>query len=166
VKDVPIWAFNGDKDAYVTVDQARQIVNDLKALGSSIKYTEYPAEGHEHARALTDPKLLEWILEQRRPTPTDYAEAKIPDGATIIIKTLAHGTHDTWTGPLSKTLHGVPRLSIANVRYRLRPAPTVAPLLEKIAKGELKGEARITGTIELDDLANLAVEQIEPIPGK
>lgn len=170
VKDVPVWAFNGDKDAYVSVEQARQVVNDLKALGSPIKYTEYPDVGHQHAQALADPKLLEWILEQRRTKPADFTEAKVPDGATIIIRTMPAGTRDTWTGPLSKTLHGRPRVAIGGVRYSLRPAKTAAPdvaaALEKIGKGELKGDARITGTVELEDLAWLAVEMIEPVPAK
>lgn len=170
VKDVPVWAFNGDKDAYVSVEQARQIVDDLRALGSPIKYTEYPGVGHQHAQALADPRLLEWVLDQRRAAPADFSEAKVPDGATIIVKTLPHGTRDTWTGPVSKTLHGAPRVSIGGVRYRLRPsakaAPGVAAFLEKVGKGEVRGEARVTGTIELDDMAWLAVEQIETISAR
>lgn len=165
VKDVPIWIFHGDKDSMTPVDDSRKIVAALKALGSQVKYTEYPGVGHECARALADPQLLEWILAQKRKDPADFKVAKVPDAATLITRGLAHGTHDTWTGAAQHTLHGVPRIAIDGVRYRLRAAAKaeagVAAFLEKIGKGDITGQCQVTGTIEIEDNAWLAVEKIE-----
>lgn len=165
VKDVPIWVFHGDKDNMAPVEDSRKVVAALKALGSSVKYTEYKGVGHECARTLADPQLLEWILAQKRKEPADFAVAKVPDGAVMITKALLHGTHDTWTGPVQRTGHGVPRIAIDGTRYRLRPAAkadaAVAGVLEKIGKGEITGQCKVTGTVELEDLPWLAVEQIE-----
>jgi dienelactone hydrolase len=165
VKDVPIWVYHGDKDSMAPVEDSRKIVAALKALGSPVKYTEYAGLGHECARALADPQLPEWLLAQKRKDPADFTPAKVPDAATLILKTLPQGTHDTWTGAVQHTLHGVPRIAIDGVRYRLRAAakagPAVAALLDKIGKGQITGQCRVTGTIELEDYAWLAVEQMD-----
>lgn len=165
VKDVPIWVFHGDKDAMVPVDESRKIVAALKALGSPVKYTEYRGLGHDCAKALADPQLLDWLLAQKRKDPADLTAAKVPDAATIILKTLPQGTHDTWTGPVQRTLHGVPRIAIDGVRYRLRAAAKaeagVAAFIEKIGKGEITAQCKVTGTVELEDLPWISVERID-----
>ena len=70
-----------------------------------------------------------------------------------------------WTGPVQHTAHGVPRLAIDGVRYRLRSAakaaPDVADMLQRIGKGEITGPCEVTGTVELEDMAWIAVEQIK-----
>ncbi|GEM_PF-251916 len=165
IKDIPIWAFHGDNDNTGTPEDTRQIVKALKALGGPVKYTEYLGGKHECVTALAEPELPVWLLAQRRGAPANFAEVKVPPGATMILKTLAQGTHDTWTGPVQHTAHGVPRIAINELRYRLRPAPnadpSVAAILEKIGKGEITGTCQVTGTVELEDLAWLAVERIE-----
>jgi predicted peptidase len=165
IKEVPIWVFHGDKDAMAPVEDARKIVAALKALGSPVKYTEYRGGEHECGKALADPKLLEWILAQKRKDAADFTAAKVPDGALLITKTLPQGTHDTWTGAVQHTLHGVPRIAIDGVRYRLRAAakadPGVAAFLEKIGKGDITGPCAVTGTIEIEDNVWLAVEKID-----
>lgn len=164
IKDIPIWAFHGDKDAYSPVSDIRSTVAFLKAAGSPIKYTEYAGGSHECAHALADPQLPQWILAQQRTAPADFTPAKLPDAALMITKTLPAGTHDTWTGPVQHTLHGAARLEIDGFRYRLRPSPksdpAIATTLEKIGKGELTGQFQVTGTIEIEDFVWLTVEQI------
>ena len=55
--------------------------------------------------------------------------------------------------------------AIDGVRYRLRPAAQadgdVAALVGKIGKGEIAGECQVTGTVEIEDLAWIAVEHID-----
>lgn len=43
IKDMPIWAFHAEDDPTVDVETHRTLVNELRELGSPIKYTEYEA---------------------------------------------------------------------------------------------------------------------------
>jgi hypothetical protein len=137
----------------------------LKKEGADVRYTEYAGGGHECARTLKDPKLVEWLLTQKRVTDPSFAQAKVPPSAALIVKTLPDGGKGTWTAAVERTRQGAARLPIDNVRYRLRPAekaaPGVASLLTKIGKGEATGEFTVTGTVELSDYAWLVVERIE-----
>ncbi len=166
IKHVPIWAFHGDRDNVAPVDGTRAIVAALKKEGADVKYTEYRGGGHECAGALKDPKLVEWLLAQKRVTGASFEQAKVPENAALIVKTLPDGEKGTWTGKVERTGQGAARLPIDNVRYRLKPAkdaaPGVAELLAKIGKGQATGEYTVTGTVELSDYAWLLVEKIEP----
>jgi predicted esterase len=164
IKDVPIWVFHGDRDNVAPVDSSRTIVNQLKAAGSPVKYTEYRGGGHECSTTLADPKLQEWLFAQRRTSAPDFTESKVPADASLITKTIAQGTRDTWTGKVEHTRHNIPRLVIDEVRYSLKPAAQapaeVATLLAKIAKGEVKGDHTVTGTIQLDERPWILVEKV------
>ncbi len=166
VKHVPVWAFHGDKDAVAPVAGTRAIVAALKKEGGDVTYTEYAGGGHECARPLKDPKLAEWLLARKRAADPSFIQARVPDSAALIVKTLPDGEKGTWTGNVERTGRGAARLPIDNVRYRLKPAakadPGVADLLAKIGKGDLIGVYAVTGTIELSDYAWLLVEKIEP----
>jgi predicted peptidase len=64
---LPIWTFHGAKDSVSPVENTREMVGNLRALGSPVKYTEYPDLGHESwDRAYAEPELLTWLLAQRR----------------------------------------------------------------------------------------------------
>jgi predicted esterase len=166
IKHVPIWTFHGDKDNVAPVAGTQAIVAALKKEGAEVKYTEYKGGGHECAGTLKDPKLAEWLLAQKRATDPSFKQAKVPESAALIVKTLPDGEKGTWSGKVERTGQGAARLPIDNVRYRLKPAekaaPGVAELLAKIAKGEVTGEYTVTGTVELSDYAWLLVERIEP----
>jgi hypothetical protein len=140
------------------------IVAALKKEGAEVKYTEFRG-GHECARPLRDPELLPWLLARKRAAAPSFVQAKVPEDAALIIKTLPDGEKGTWTGKVERTGQGAARLPIDNVRYRMKPAkdaaPGVADLLAKIGKGEATGEYAVTGTIELSDYAWLVVEKIE-----
>jgi predicted esterase len=165
IKHVPIWAFHGDKDNTAPVDGTRMIVADLKREGAEIKYTEYKGGGHECASTLKDPKLVEWLVSQKRKADPSFEQAKVPENAALIMKTLPDGEKGTWTAKVERTGQGAARLPIDGVRYRMKPAkdaaPGVAELLTKIGKGDVTGEYIVTGTIELSDYAWLVVEKIE-----
>jgi len=64
---VPIWVFHGGKDPVVPIAQSEKMVEALKKLGSNVKFTVYPEAGHDSwVEAYNDPKLYEWLLEQKR----------------------------------------------------------------------------------------------------
>ncbi|MEX2176098.1 MAG: prolyl oligopeptidase family serine peptidase [Pirellulaceae bacterium] len=59
-KDVPIWAFHGDKDTAVKPHRSREMIAALKAAGGQPKYTEYAGVGHNSwAPTYSDPALYE-----------------------------------------------------------------------------------------------------------
>jgi predicted peptidase len=67
---LPIWAFHGALDDIAPVDNSREMVAKLRALGSPIQYTEYSNVGHESwHRAYAEPELFRWLLAQRRGAP-------------------------------------------------------------------------------------------------
>jgi predicted peptidase len=62
-----IWAFHGAEDTTAPVENTREMVANLRALGSPVRYTEYPDVGHESwNRAYAEPELFPWLLAQRR----------------------------------------------------------------------------------------------------
>jgi predicted peptidase len=67
VRDMPIWVFHGGKDATVPVTASREMVAALRAVGSRVRYTEYPEGGHDvWLRAYTERDLPDWLFAQRR----------------------------------------------------------------------------------------------------
>jgi predicted peptidase len=68
IKHIPCWCFHGDKDQAVKVDLSRRMVEALKAVGGTPKYTEYPGVGHvSWDKAYGTPELWTWMAEQKRP---------------------------------------------------------------------------------------------------
>jgi predicted peptidase len=66
ISRLPIWVFHGQKDDTAPVENTREMVKSLRALGSPVRYTEYPDLGHETwDRAYAEPELLPWLLAQR-----------------------------------------------------------------------------------------------------
>ena len=64
---LPIWVFHGAQDPLVPVAGSRALVAALRAMGSPVKYTEYPDVGHDvWTRAYVDPALADWLFGQRR----------------------------------------------------------------------------------------------------
>ena len=66
---VPVWVFHGAKDTAVPLERSEKMVEALKKSGSTnVQFTVYPDGGHADAwtRAYTDPKLYEWLLQQKR----------------------------------------------------------------------------------------------------
>ena len=66
-RGIPIWTFHGAKDQTVPVIRSRELVDALRAMGSPIKYTEYPEVAHDvWTRAFAERDLPDWLFAQRR----------------------------------------------------------------------------------------------------
>jgi predicted peptidase len=64
---VPVWAFHGDRDDIIPVEESREVVAALRARGSNVRYTEYRNVRHNSwDRAYAEPELMPWLLAQRR----------------------------------------------------------------------------------------------------
>jgi predicted esterase len=68
IKDVPIWAFHGAVDSVVPVQDTRDMVSALKAVGGNIKYTEVAGGDHEiwpQVYADAGNTLYSWLFSQQ-----------------------------------------------------------------------------------------------------
>jgi predicted peptidase len=64
----PAWVFHGAIDPVVPLKSSGEMVEAMKKAGGTVKFTIYPDAGHDcWTEAYNDPKLYEWLLEQRRP---------------------------------------------------------------------------------------------------
>ena len=68
LKNMPIWAFHNANDPTVNVAGSRDMVNALKACGSSlVKCTENATGGHDAwTKAYADSALYTWLLKQKK----------------------------------------------------------------------------------------------------
>ena len=71
LKDVPVWAFHGDRDDVVTPEGSFAMARAIRACGGQPRLTIYPDLGHNSwDPAYEDPALYYWLLGQRRLTKT------------------------------------------------------------------------------------------------
>jgi predicted peptidase len=78
LKEQPLWIFHGAKDPRVPVKGDRLLVGKLKSLGSAVRYTEYPDQGHRiWSKAYAEPGLWDWVFAQQKATPADLAASPI-----------------------------------------------------------------------------------------
>jgi predicted peptidase len=64
---LPIWVFHGAKDKGVPVERSEEMVDALKERGGHPRFTIYPEAGHDSwTETYENPKLYEWLLEQKR----------------------------------------------------------------------------------------------------
>jgi len=62
-----VWVFQGAKDQIVPLESVEKTVEALKKAGGHVKFTVYPEAGHDSwTEAYNDPKLYEWLLQQKR----------------------------------------------------------------------------------------------------
>lgn len=67
LKDVPVWAFHGDRDPIVALSEDEKMVAAVNACGGKARLTIYPDTGHDAWTATyANPKVFEWLLEQKR----------------------------------------------------------------------------------------------------
>lgn len=64
LKDLPIWAFHGEKDRDVEPYHGQLLVDAIQACGGKARITVYPDTGHQVTwwNAYADPALYEWFL--------------------------------------------------------------------------------------------------------
>lgn len=68
--ELPIWVHHGDADKTVPVEQSRQMVEALKAVGNEVQYSEYEGVGHNSwDRAYQAASFPQWLFAQRRKRP-------------------------------------------------------------------------------------------------
>lgn len=66
-KDLPIWAFHGDADDVVPVDNTIRSVESINAAGGNAKMTIYPGVTHDSwTQTYDNPELYEWLLRHKR----------------------------------------------------------------------------------------------------
>jgi predicted peptidase len=67
----PVWAFHGVKDKTVAIEESRSMVDAINNCGGTAKLTEYPDAGHDiNDITYESPQLYEWLLAQRRVSPS------------------------------------------------------------------------------------------------
>ena len=71
LKNMPIWAFHGDKDNVVPLEASQRMVDAVRKCGGHVKFTVYPGAGHGISEMTYQNKqFFEWLLAQRR-SPTE-----------------------------------------------------------------------------------------------
>lgn len=67
VSKTAFWVFHGSADAVVNVQLSRDMVEKLKKLKASVKYSEYPGVNHNSwDNAFAEPEYLGWMFSQKR----------------------------------------------------------------------------------------------------
>jgi predicted peptidase len=67
IKDIPVWAFHGDKDDIVPTWAARSMVRAVREAGGNAKLTLYHGVGHDSwTQTYANPKLYTWLLKHQR----------------------------------------------------------------------------------------------------
>jgi len=76
LKNVPVWAFHGEQDDTVPLEDAQTLVDTLKSCGGNVRFTIGPGSRHETwERTYANPDMYGWFLEHKR---TPVGEAKEP----------------------------------------------------------------------------------------
>ena len=63
---MPVWAFHGEEDNAVSVNQSDEMVEALKSLGADVTYSRIPGVGHNVWDKTYDEELVSWFLERKR----------------------------------------------------------------------------------------------------
>ena len=130
-RDVPVWAFHGDADDVVPVENTRSMVDALRAdpgRVAEIRYREYPGVSHDcWTSTVSDAEVIGWLFAQRRSAP---APAPAPAPATAPRETdqVSVASAPDRPAPAPAT---APRetdlVSVASATDRPAPAPATAP---------------------------------------
>ncbi|MCH5375960.1 MAG: prolyl oligopeptidase family serine peptidase [Planctomycetes bacterium] len=67
---IPVWVFHGAKDTAVPIERSEEMVKALQAAEGNVQFTIYPEAGHDcWTETYDNPKLYEWLLQQKRQVP-------------------------------------------------------------------------------------------------
>ena len=83
IKDLPIWAFHGDKDGVCPIDRDRKVFDEMKKLGGNMKLTTWVGDKHavsdkmiigadngttelSSGRCDKEPDFMTWLFAQSR----------------------------------------------------------------------------------------------------
>lgn len=66
-KELPIWVFHGDEDPVIPVAESDAMVEKLKSMGNTIKYTRYKGVGHNSwDKTYAMDELYLWMAKQKK----------------------------------------------------------------------------------------------------
>ncbi|MGA8478168.1 MAG: prolyl oligopeptidase family serine peptidase [Chthoniobacterales bacterium] len=68
LKEMPIWAFHGEKDDLVLVSDTQGLIDTLRALGNEVRFTVLPNRDHYILDAYENQELYSWFLQHERTT--------------------------------------------------------------------------------------------------
>lgn len=73
---VPVWAFHGESDAVVAIEEQRQTLETFRALGGEAEFTTYPGVGHDSWTTTYNNKdVYDWLLShQKKQAAANMAE--------------------------------------------------------------------------------------------
>jgi len=83
IKDIPIWAFHGDRDRVCPIERDQEVFSEMQSIGGNMKFTTWRGDGHGVAakmitgsdngstqlsseRCDPEPVFLKWLFKQRR----------------------------------------------------------------------------------------------------
>ncbi|WP_080873217.1 prolyl oligopeptidase family serine peptidase [Oceanobacillus timonensis] len=67
LQDIPIWAFHGEVDEVVPMDETAEIINYLKQYNDQVRLTIYPGVGHDSwVPAFQDKSLYTWLFKHKK----------------------------------------------------------------------------------------------------
>lgn len=67
LKNIPIWAFHGEKDDVVSIIESERMVNALKSSGADVKFTRYKDLYHDcWTETYKNEELYKWFLQHKR----------------------------------------------------------------------------------------------------
>ncbi len=81
LKNMPIWAFHGEDDDCVHMEESVRMVDSINWNGGSAKLTLYPNTGHDSwTQTYNNPEVFEWLFAQRKGSNetlrTEFNDAK------------------------------------------------------------------------------------------
>ncbi|MBC8117168.1 MAG: prolyl oligopeptidase family serine peptidase, partial [Candidatus Saccharimonas sp.] len=83
LKDVPVWAFHGEKDTLIKAEESRKLVEALKGAGGTVTYTELPKGGHDISEAVYgNEAVVQWMLAPRK-APTELGPQTVKAVAAV-----------------------------------------------------------------------------------
>lgn len=67
LKDIPVWAFHGEEDDVIFVQESINMINAVNNAGGSAKLTIYPNIKHDSwKQAFGNDEIYNWLLKQKR----------------------------------------------------------------------------------------------------
>jgi predicted peptidase len=67
LKTIPTWAFHGDADEIVPVQESQRMIRAIKKAGGNAKLTTYKGVGHDSwTQTYDNPKFYEWLLSHKK----------------------------------------------------------------------------------------------------
>jgi len=73
--NIPIWAFHGEQDTTVFLEESAKMVDAVNRRGGNAKFTVYPYNGHDAwSDTYSNWEVYEWLLQHRKNTSKDIIE--------------------------------------------------------------------------------------------